>query len=117
MKIKTTTKAVTKTIIEVASEEFYMNFTEAVVAESIDDQTGAKFVDALITCSKIVQGDATSSEVKQFFLNRYTFMALPNVGGFLDSYTGSLDDVELHITFSEAHKRGSYIIPGRYLNF
>jgi hypothetical protein len=56
---------------------------DAIIAESIDDPAGTVAINALNRCTEIFQGTATISEVKQFFLNRYTFMALPNAGKFL----------------------------------
>jgi hypothetical protein len=115
MKIKTAT-----TIIYTNTTEIYRNFTEVIIddiiTESIDDPAGTVAINALNCCTRIFQGTATISEVYQFFHDGYTLMALPNADKFLDSYTGSLDDVELHIAFPESRSRDPYIVPGRYLN-
>jgi hypothetical protein len=76
-----------KTVIYTNTTEIYRNFTaaviDAIIAESIDDPAGTEFIDALNRCTEILRGVATDSEVYQFFLNRYTLMALPNAGKFL----------------------------------
>jgi hypothetical protein len=121
MKIKTAKTTITKTIIEVTSAEFFMDFTEAIVyravADNIDDRMSFVAIDALNRGTSIFQGTATPTEVNRFFRDGYTLMAIPGATEFFNNYTGNLENVEMHITFPASHKREPYIVSGIYSNY